>query len=46
MDANGDVIAKADDTEQIVYAEFDLSESERIRNGKPYTSLRKKAFYR
>ena len=36
---------KADDTEQIIYTDIDIRESQRIRNKKPYTSLRRKEFY-
>lgn len=36
---------KADDTEQIIYTDIDIRESRRIRNKKPYTSLRRKEFY-
>lgn len=45
VNANGGVICKADDTEQIVYAEIDLSDSRRIRESRPYTSLRRPEFY-
>lgn len=45
VDASGDVICMADDTEQILYADIDLHESEAIRNSKPYTSLRRPEFY-
>lgn len=41
----GMVIEKADDTEQIIYTDIDIRESQRIRNKKPYTSLRRKEFY-
>ncbi|UMY99220.1 hypothetical protein H8S51_013010 [Roseburia rectibacter] len=41
----GTVIEKADDTEQIIYTDIDIRESQRIRNKKPYTSLRRKEFY-
>lgn len=45
VDANGNVITKADDSEQIVYADIDLSRSQKIRNSKPYTQLRRTEFY-
>lgn len=45
VDANGNLIQKADDREQILYAQVDLSESQKIRNSKPYTNLRRKEFY-
>ena len=44
-DANGSLIARADDTEQILYAEIAPEQSERIRCQRPYTQLRRKAFY-
>ena len=37
VDANGDVIAKADDTEGILYAEVDLAKSSEIRSRRTYT---------
>ena len=46
VDANGDIAALADDTEQILYAELDLHESARIRRKRPYTGLRRPEFYR
>ena len=45
VDANGDVIIKADDSEKIIYAEIDLGESSVIRNSRPYTELRRSEFY-
>lgn len=45
VDANGNVIAKADDGEQLLYADIDLSASLRIRQNRPYTNLRRKEFY-
>lgn len=45
IDANGNVITKADDREEILYAEVDLKESRTIRAKRPYTSLRKKEWY-
>ena len=45
IDANGDVLAKADDTEQIVYVDIDLQEAKKIRNAKSYTQLRRTEFY-
>lgn len=41
----GEVIVKADDTEQLLYADIDLQQAQRIRASKPYTSLRHKEFY-
>ncbi|MDO4490615.1 MAG: carbon-nitrogen hydrolase family protein [Lachnospiraceae bacterium] len=46
VDANGAVVAKADDQEQILYVEVDLSQSKKIRDSRPYTQLRRKEFYR
>lgn len=45
VDANGNVITKADDKEQIVYFDINLSDSQKIRNSRPYTNLRRKDFY-
>ncbi len=45
-DANGALIAKADDTEQILYAELDMSEPAKIRARRPYTQLRRPEWYR
>jgi predicted amidohydrolase len=45
-DANGTVIIKADDTEQLIVAEIDLQAVGKIRNQKPYTSLRRLELYR
>lgn len=46
VDANGDVITKADDKEQIIYVDIDLDESKRIRGNRPYTNLRRVELYR
>ncbi|WP_455719864.1 carbon-nitrogen hydrolase family protein [Agathobacter sp.] len=45
VDANGEVIVKADDKEQLVYADIDMAESKIIRGNRPYTGLRKTEFY-
>ncbi len=45
-DANGEIVIKADDTEQIVYAEISLKEAGRIRKARPYTNLRRTQLYR
>lgn len=45
IDAKGDVLAKADDTEQILYVDIDMQEALKIRNTKPYTQLRRPDFY-
>ena len=46
VDANGNVVAKADDREQILYADIDIRESKMVRNCRPYTNLRRKEFYK
>jgi len=46
VDANGNVIAKADDKEQLLYVNIDLDQSNKIRNEKPYTNLRRVEFYK
>ena len=46
VNANGDVVAKADDNEQILYVDIDLTESKRVRAGKSYTNLRRTEFYK
>jgi len=46
VDANGNVIVKADDKEQIVYVDIDLGESEKTRESRPYTNLRRPELYR
>jgi predicted amidohydrolase len=46
VDANGNVIVKADDTEGLVFAEIDLSAVGKVRSGKPYTTLRRREWYR
>lgn len=44
--ANGEVIAKASDKEEILYAEIDMKQSAKVRNSRPYTQLRRTEFYR
>lgn len=44
-DALGNLICKADDTEQIVYADIDMDMSNKVRNSKPYTTLRRTELY-
>jgi len=46
VDANGEVLIKADDKEQIVCVEIDLDESKKIRESRPYTNLRRPELYR
>lgn len=45
IDAKGEVLVKADDTEQILYVDIDIQEALKIRNAKPYTQLRRTEFY-
>ncbi|MDO4460307.1 MAG: carbon-nitrogen hydrolase family protein [Clostridia bacterium] len=45
VDANGNRLIKADDREQLVFADISLSESGKIRESRPYTQLRRKEFY-
>jgi predicted amidohydrolase len=45
VDANGNVIVKADDTEGLIFAELDLSTVGKVRSGKPYTTLRRREWY-
>ena len=45
VDANGNVIAKAGDQEQILYADIDLFESGKIRSSRLYMCLRRKKWY-
>lgn len=42
---HGDVIVKADDTEQLIYADIDLQQAGSIRARKNYTALRRREFY-
>ena len=45
VDANGEVVVKAGDQEEILYADIDLSDSLKIRQSRPYTNLRRKELY-
>ena len=45
VDPNGDVIAKADDTEQILYAELDFSMIDAARKARPFLALRRPESY-
>ena len=45
VDANGDVIAKANDNEQILYVDVELKAASAIRAARPYTQLRRTEFY-
>jgi beta-ureidopropionase len=44
VDPNGEVVAKADDSEQILYAEVDLDLIEKSREARPYLKLRRPDF--
>lgn len=46
VDPNGDTVIKADDTEQLVYADIDLSKATNIRRHRPYTTLRRPELYK
>ncbi len=39
------MLVKADDSKKIVYADVDLAQVKRIRNGRPYTQLRRPELY-
>ena len=45
VDANGNVIAKADDKEQILYVDIESKAASAIRAARPYTQLRRTEFY-
>lgn len=45
VDANGEVLLKADDQEQILYVDIDLMEALKIRDKKTYTQLRRPEYY-
>ncbi len=45
VDANGEILARADDTEQIVFVDFNLEKSGKVREKRPYAQLRRKEFY-
>lgn len=44
-DYNGNTLALADDSEQLLFAEVDLSAASQARQSKPYTSLRRPELY-
>ena len=46
MMKTGIVIKKANDQEEIIYVDIDLSESTRIRDSKSYTQLRRTELYK
>jgi len=45
VDPNGDVVTKADDREQILYADIDLGLVDRARQARPYLALRRPEAY-
>ena len=45
VDPNGDIVAKADDREQILYADIDLGLVEQARQARPYLELRRPEAY-
>jgi predicted amidohydrolase len=45
-DANGAVVVKADDTEQLIVAEIDLQTVGKVKSQKPYTALRRPELYK
>lgn len=45
VDANGGVIVRADDTEQIVYVDIDIQTSDKVRSSRTYTQLRRPELY-
>ena len=46
IDADGNVITKASDEEQIIYVELNMAESAKVRNVRNYTNLRRTEFYK
>ena len=44
-DFNGETIALAGASEELLYAEVDMEMAVEVRNRKPYTSLRRKELY-
>jgi len=45
VNPNGDIVTKADDKEQIIYADIDINEVSKYRIEKPYISLRRPDVY-
>ena len=45
VDADGNVLAKADEKEQILYVDIAMEEAKRVREQRPYTNLRRTEFY-
>ena len=46
VDPNGDTVIKADDTEQLVFADLYLRQGANIRRKRPYTTLRRPELYK
>lgn len=46
VDPNGDIVCKADDTEQILYADIDLSLVSQARDTRPFLKLRRPEVYK
>lgn len=45
VDADGNVLAKADEKEQILYVDIAMEEAKRVREQRSYTNLRRTEFY-
>ncbi len=45
IDPNGDIVAKADDTEQILYADIDFGMIVEVRKNRPFLELRRPGEY-
>ena len=45
VDARGEVVAKANDVEQMLYVDIDLHQSKQLREKKTYTRLRRPEYY-
>lgn len=45
VDPTGNILVQADDREQIVYVDIDLSKAQEVRQQKTYTQLRRPEFY-
>lgn len=46
VDAGGNLLAKADDSEQIIYVDIDMNQAKETRERKPYTTLRRRELYK
>lgn len=45
VDANGQTLRKADDAQQLIIVDVDLQEARKVRESKPYTTLRRTELY-